>query len=245
MMIRKININVTLVSNLIAEQFPQYSNLTIQPVEYSGIDNRTFRLGDDMLIRLPSAEAYAAQVSKEQTWLATLAPHLPVKIPQALHMGSPNQHYPWHWSIYQWLTGTSANQLILNDATLAMIAKDLAKFIKTLHTIPTQHAPEGGAHNYYRGCHPSVYDENARSDIENLRHIIDANKALNVWEKAMSSTWPSDLVWVHGDIASGNILILNDTLAAVIDFGCMAIGDPACDLVIAWTFFTGEARKIF
>ena len=242
---KSINITTSLVKNLISEQFPQYKTLNIKPVEFSGIDNRTYHLGNDMLIRLPSAEGYAAQALKEQKWLPELAKHLSIQIPTPLHLGKPNQDYPWNWSIYRFIFGTSVNQLKLSSDVCENLAKDLAKFIKELHKTPTNNAPHGDLHNYYRGCHPCVYDSNTRADIQTLSSIIDADKALALWETATSSKWEPEPVWVHGDMAIGNILIQDGKLAAVIDFGCMGIGDPACDLVIAWTFFDGEARKIF
>lgn len=241
----KIDITLQIAKELIAEQFPEYLELPIESVEFSGIDNRTFRLGDDMLMRLPSAKGYAAQVLKEQRWLPQLAGHLSTQIPKPLHAGKPSQGYPWNWSIYRWLPGTSLNQLKLSSDESEQLAKDLAIFIKELHNIPTEGAPKGGLHNYYRGCHLSVYDKDARRDIEKLNDIIDADKALALWEKTLSSKWAYKPIWVHGDIATGNILMQKKELTAVIDFGCMGIGDPACDLVIAWTFFDGKARRVF
>lgn len=241
----KLDITVSLATELITEQFSQWDHLPIKPIELSGWDNRTFRLGDAMSIRLPSAAEYAAQVHKEQQWLPVLATHLSMQIPEPIVIGQPAKNYPWNWSVYKWIPGNSANQLTFTDIQLAVIAQDIADFIKELHLVPTQNAPISGLHNYYRGSHLSVYDKDARSAIEKLSNIIDVAKALAVWNRAISSKWQVDPVWVHGDVASGNILMRDNKLAAVIDFGCMAIGDPACDLVIAWTFFAGESRAIF
>jgi len=160
-------------------------------------------------------------------------------------MGKPNQDYPWNWSIYRFIPGTSVNHLDLSANASENLARHLANFIKELHLAPTKDAPIGGLHNYYRGCHPSAYDKDARADIKKLSSIIDADKALALWEAANSTKWESAPVWVHGDMAIGNILMQDNNLVAVIDFGCMGIGDPACDLVIAWTFFDGKARQIF
>mgnify|MGYP001064754964 CR=1 FL=1 len=198
-----------------------------------------------MLVRLPSAEGYAAQVPKEQKWLPILNINLNIQIPIPLHLGKPNENFPWHWSIYQFIPGESANHLKLTNSEKCELANDLANFSKSLHKAPTEGAPKGGLHNYYRGCHPSVYDKAARKDINTLAHMIDADKAVKTWEKALNSIWRTTPVWVHGDLAIGNLLIQNRKLCAVIDFGCMAVGDPACDLVMAWTYFDGEARQIF
>lgn len=240
-----LKLNAQLAQQLIATQFPQFENYQIKPVELSGNDNRTFRLGEEMLIRLPSAKGYAAQVEKEQLWLPKLGQHLSIEIPTPLHQGKPCEIYPWSWSIYNWIEGESANQVDLTSIEMEILALDLANFLKNLQQAPIKGAPMGGAHNYYRGCSTAIYDIEARADLKALSNVIDVTKALRVWEQALISTWNLQPVWVHGDVAPGNFLIRNSKLAAVIDFGCMAIGDPACDLVIAWTFFQGAARECF
>lgn len=240
-----IDIHLALVTKLIKQQFPQWSHLPILPVAQSGIDNRTFRLGDELLIRLPSAQGYAAQVEKEQRWLPILASHLSTTVPTPLAQGSPSKDYPWNWSIYRWIHGESANLVELNPFDQQRIAKQLANFLKELHQVSTQDAPPAGAHNYYRGAHPHVYDKETRLSIHRLSSRAKADKATAIWEKALDSQWSKDPVWVHGDFASGNILLKEDCLTAIIDFGCMGIGDPACDLTIAWTFLDEESRKMF
>jgi aminoglycoside phosphotransferase (APT) family kinase protein len=239
------DITLSLVSNLIKEQFPQWAHLPIRPVELSGWDNRTFRLGEQMSIRLPSAEYYAAKVFIEQRWLPVLAPQLSIPIPQPIAMGKPSEQYPWHWSIYRWIEGTSANALALDDSQLSLLAFDLVQFLNELHMIDTTLAPLPGSHNGYRGAHPSVYDAETKAVIAMLHNVIDADAATAVWERALQSTWTKKPVWIHGDMSAGNILIKDGRLAGVIDFGGMGVGDPACDLVIAWTVLTYESRKIF
>lgn len=240
-----MEITTNLVTQLISEQFPQWSHLPIKSVEIDGHDNRTFRLGDEMSVRMPSAEPYAAKVHKEQKWLPILAPHISLSIPQPIALGQPSQNYPWNWSIYKWLEGTSANALELNDLTLQTIALQLANFLNELHRIDITNAPLAGAHNFFRGGNLAVYDSEARTAISELKNLIDANKAILLWEKSLSSKWQESPVWIHGDFAAGNILVRNDQLSAVIDFGGTAIGDPACDLVIAWTFLKNKSREIF
>lgn len=239
-----IEINLSLVIKLIKQQFPQWSHLAISPVDQGGIDNRTFRLGNELLIRLPSAEVYAAQVEKEQQWLPILAPHLSTTIPTPVAQGSPSKDYPWSWSIYRWIRGESANLVELNPLDQHGIAKQLANFLKELHQISIQNAPPAGAHNYYRGAHPCVYDKETRLSISTLSSDR-ADKATDIWEKALNSQWNKNPVWIHGDFASGNILLKEKRLTAIIDFGCMGIGDPACDLTIAWTFLDKKSREIF
>lgn len=135
-------INTSLVQHLISSQFPQWKHLPIQPVALSGWDNRTFHLGDQMLVRLPSAAPYAGQAEKEYTWLPKLAPFLPLPIPSPIAIGNPTQNYPWKWSIYHWLKGESAATAHINNLT--NFAKDLAQWIAALHRInPTGGPPPG------------------------------------------------------------------------------------------------------
>jgi aminoglycoside phosphotransferase (APT) family kinase protein len=137
----EVQIDASLVSRLVATQFPQWAHLPIRPVAFGGWDNRTFHLGAQMTVRLPSAAAYSLQVEKEQRWLPRLAPHLPLPIPVPLAMGQPAAGYPWHWSVYRWLDGEIAT--IERIADLGQFAINLAQFLIALYRIdPTgDHRP--------------------------------------------------------------------------------------------------------
>ena len=239
------HINTDLVKKLISEQFPEYAHLPIKSVRKQGHDNRTYRLGNDMLVRMPSAEYYALKVPKEQELLPLLKPYLSVDIPVPIKMGNPSRDYPFNFSIYKWLDGTSANFLKLNDKALESIAIQLAKFLKELHGIVGIDGPSPGKHNGWGGDHVSVYDQGARKQIAELSEIIDEHKAMKLWEQACKTNPNKKSVWIHGDFAFGNFLIKDGELSGVIDFGGMAIGDPASDLVIVWTFLKGKSRKVF
>lgn len=238
-------ITESLVTKLISEQFPEWKDLLIKSVTHQGCDNKTFRLGEHMLVRLPSSEEYMRQVEKEHKWLPLLASHLPLPIPEPIAIGGPSKYYPWNWSVYKWIEGDSANTVKLDDVHLETIALQLADFLNEFHKFDAAGAPAPGLHNWWRAAHTSVYDAETRVLIKKLTSLIDADKANSLWEKAISSKWDKDPVWVHGDIASGNILLKDNRLSAVIDFGCMGIGDPACDLTIAWTFFKNKSRIKF
>lgn len=239
----KVIIDLPLVQRLVHKQFPQWADLTIKPVKLSGWDNRTFHLGDRMTIRLPSNAEYAPQVKKEQYWLPKLAPQLPLSIPKPIAMGNPTAEYPWHWSIYQWLEGQTAATAHIND--LNLFAENLAKFLKALQQCNTLGAPVAGPDNFYRGGDLSVYDVETRKAIAKIDDEQLAETLTAIWKKALSSSWQANPVWIHGDIAVGNLLVENGELLAVIDFGQLAIGDPACDLAIYWTFLSGQSCKIF
>lgn len=243
MPITKANINGELVSRLIAAQFPQWAHLPIRPVEVDGWDNTTFRLGEDMSVRLPSAGRYAAQVEKEHRWLPRLAPHLPLPIPVPLAMGAPAAGYPWHWSVYRWLDGEHAT--VERIADLRQFATMLADFLAALYRIDPAGGPPPGPHNFYRGGPLTVYDAETRNAIAALAGTIDTDAATEVWEAALRAPWNGTPVWVHGDVAAGNLLVKAGRLHAVIDFGSSGVGDPACDTVIAWTLLFGESRAAF
>lgn len=239
----KPHIDAALVTRLVAQQFPQWKGLPIKQVASSGWDNRTFHLGRHMLVRLPSAASYALQVEKEQRWLPKLAPLLPLPIPVPLVMGVPADFYPWPWSIYQWLDGQAAT--LERIADLPRFATALAQFLAALQQIDASGGPPPGPHNFFRGGPVSVYDAETRQAIEVLSGSIDTDAATAVWDEALVAKWQGSPVWFHGDVAAGNLLVRNGRLNAVIDFGTSGVGDPACDLSIAWTLLEGESREAF
>ena len=243
MSVASVDINEALVRRLVAAQFPQWAHLPITQVAIGGNDNRTFHLGDEMSVRLPSAEGYADQVEKEHWWLPRLAPLLPLPIPVPLAKGTPADSYPWHWSIYRWMEGETAG--VERIADLREFAAALAHFLAALQRIDPAGGPPPGRHNFYRGASLSMYDAETRQALKALDGRIDTDAAAKVWETALHSTWDGAPVWLHGDVAAGNLLVKDGRLSAVIDFGCSAVGDPACDMTIAWTLLSGESRDTF
>jgi aminoglycoside phosphotransferase (APT) family kinase protein len=239
----EVRIDAALVRRLVAAQFPQWAELPVVPVSPGGRDNRTFRLGDALSVRLPSAERYAAQVEKEQRWLPLLAPRLPLPIPAPVLHGVPGEGYPWPWSVVRWLDGDDAANAHVGD--LAQLASALGRFLAALQAIDTSGGPPPGPHSFWRGGPLSVYEREARNAIDALSGEIDAASANAALEEALASAWRGAPVWIHGDVAASNLLVQGARLAAVIDFGCAAVGDPACDLAIAWTLFANESRAAF
>ena len=238
-----VHIDVPLVRRLVADQFPDWADLPIKPVKMGGHDNRTFHLGDEMSIRLSSAQRYAAHLKTAQAWLPKLAQYLPLPIPMPLAMGEPAHGYQWNWSINTWLAGECAATERIND--LAQFAKDLANFLNALQRIDTKGAPVPGLDNFFRGGELSVYDAETRDCIRELHDVVDTKAATAVWESALQARWLGLPVWTHGDVAIGNLLVERGRLCAVIDFGQLAAGDPACDVTIAWTRLTEPSRRIF
>jgi aminoglycoside phosphotransferase (APT) family kinase protein len=239
----RAGIVAALVKRLLVAQFPQWSELPVTPVEVDGWDNRTYRLGDDMTVRLPTADGYTPAVEKEHRWLPVLAPHLPVPIPVPLGIGKPADGYPHPWSIRRWLRGETANPDRIED--LPVFAVDVAGFLLALQAIDASGGPRAGAHSFYRGASLTHYDAETHDCLTKLEGHIDTAKAREVWEAALAARWDGPAVWFHGDIAHGNLLVENGRLVAVIDFGTCGVGDPSCDLVISWTMFSGDSREAF
>jgi aminoglycoside phosphotransferase (APT) family kinase protein len=239
----KADITPELVARLVAAQFPQWAHLPVTPVELDGWDNTTVRLGKEYLVRLPSDDAYIAQIDKEHRWLPILGRHLPLPIPEPVAKGHPGGGFPRPWSVYRWLEGEIAS--VENVADLTHFAADLAGFLAALYAIEPTDGPPPGAHSFFRGGSINVYDEETRESIEILADEIDGKAAADVWDAAIAGIWDRTPVWVHGDVAATNLLVADGRLTAVIDFGCSAVGDPACDLVMTWTFLVGESRDAF
>jgi aminoglycoside phosphotransferase (APT) family kinase protein len=192
-------IDSSLAERLVAAQFPQWAELPITPVHHQGWDNRTFRLGTELSVRLPSAAQYALQVEKEHRWLPRLAPELPLPIPVPLAVGEPGEGFPWPWSVYRWIEGEPAT--IERIADLSAFARTLAEFLVALRAVDARGGPSPGPHNFYRGAPVAVYDDETRRALSALTGEIDIIAARAVWDAAIATTWTADPVWFHGDVA--------------------------------------------
>lgn len=244
----EVVINAPLVRSLLTAQFPQWAHLPIKRVASSGTDNAMYRLGRDRAVRLPRIPGAAPQVVKEQQWLPRLAPHLPLPIPVPLADGEPGEGYSFKWSVCPWLVGENAT--LEHISSPEQMAADLAHFIKSLQRID----PTGGPlpkHDGARGVPLVRRDTATRAAITNLHDLNmftthKAEVATTIWENALHAPmWEREGVWIHGDLQSGNLLAQRGRLSAVIDFGAMYIGDPACDTMPAWNLFSAEIRETF
>ncbi|MFJ1897655.1 aminoglycoside phosphotransferase family protein [Streptomyces sp. NPDC088115] len=239
----RAGIDAALVQRLIDAQFPHWSGLPVTPVAVDGWDNRTYRLGDAMTVRLPTAAGYVPAVEKEHHWLPRLAPSLPVAVPPVLALGAPGEGYPYPWSVRRWLRGETAALDRIDD--VPRFARTVADFLLALQRCDATGGPAAGEHSWYRGASPAHYDAETRRCLAALEGRVDTRRARAVWEAALAAPWQGEPVWFHGDIASGNLLVEGGELTAVIDFGTSGVGDPACDLVIAWGLLSGESREAF
>jgi aminoglycoside phosphotransferase (APT) family kinase protein len=235
--------DVPLVARLVAVQFPQWADLRPVPVDSAGTDNALYRLGEDMVVRLPRIPAAVAQVDKEHRWLPELGPQLPLAIPVPLVRGAPGEGYPWPWSIYGWLEGATTTEVPVD---LERAARQLAGFVAALHRISPDGGPRPGAHNFFRGVPLAVRDGATRHALDALQGMVDVAAAAAVWEDTLGApVWPGPDVWLHGDLQPANLLGADGDLSAVIDFGCVGVGDPACDVMVAWTYLSAESRPLF
>jgi aminoglycoside phosphotransferase (APT) family kinase protein len=234
----EVDTDAALVRRLLAAQFPRWADLSIEPVVSYGTDHDIYRLGDSLAVRLPRIGWATAQAAKEREWLPRLAPRLPLAVPVQLAMGEPAEGYPFAWSVYEWLPGENCNGAI-DD--LEQAAVDLAAFVKALRLVDARdaHARPRGA----RGAPLAELDGAVRRSIAELGDRIDGDAARRSWDESLDAAdWDGDDVWVHGDLLPGNLLVVEGRLSAVIDFGCLNAGDPACDLQPAWNVFAGESR---
>jgi aminoglycoside phosphotransferase (APT) family kinase protein len=232
--------SVELVRRLVEDQLPQWAALDVRPVASSGTDNALFRLGTDLVVRLPRIGWAVEDVTKEQTWLPRLAPHLPVPVPAPVALGRPGHGYPWRWSVYRWLDlGTNPAVGALEDPV--GLAQDLAAFVRALRAVDPTGGPEAS-----RGGLLAERDEQTRECAAAVADEYPTGLLLEMWEDALAAPpWAGDPVWLHGDLTAGNLLVRGGRLTAVIDFGCLGTGEPAIDLLPAWNLLPPDARAAF
>jgi aminoglycoside phosphotransferase (APT) family kinase protein len=244
MHVDEVDIDETLVRQLLAAQFPQWADRSIEPVPSAGTNNALYRLGSDMAVRLPRIEGAIGQMDKEHLWLPRLAPLLPLAIPVPLALGRPGVGYPWPWSVYQWLEGEKAEgQRIVEEG---QAARDMAQFISALQRINPVDWPPPGLPNSSRGVPLSTRDAPTRAAIADLSGMLDTDAVTAAWDAALQvPAWHGPPVLTHGDLLPGNLLVQRGRISAVIDFEGLGVGDPACDLIVAWSLLSAHTRDIF
>ncbi|MEV0258513.1 aminoglycoside phosphotransferase family protein [Streptomyces sp. NPDC050732] len=234
------DIDEGLVRRLVGAQFPAWAGLPVERVASAGTSNAMYRLGGDMVVRLPRVAGAAEDVERERVWLPRLAPALPVAVPVPLGKGRPGEGYPYAWSVFRWLDGTTPDPG-RPCAEPALFAKDVAEFVSALREVDPAGAPVA-----YRGDPLAGRDTHTREVIAELGGLVDERAVTAVWEAAVRApAWKGPGVWVHGDLQPGNVLVDGGRLGAVIDFGCMGTADPAVDLIAAWYLMDAGARRDF
>jgi aminoglycoside phosphotransferase (APT) family kinase protein len=232
----ELHTDVALVSRLLEGQFPQWAELPVERVSSSGTVNALYRLGGDLVVRLPRTDWGLGAVDRELRWLPRLAPHLPVEIPVPLAKGAPAEGYPWEWGIYPWLEGE------MPAAGESSLARELARFVRALHGVELRGGPPAG-----RGAAAlERFDEETRAALVELRGIVDTDAAAAIWDEALRTPgWSAPPVWTHGDLMPANLLVRDGRLTGVIDWGGFGLGDPAVDLMPAWNLLDTAGRDVF
>jgi aminoglycoside phosphotransferase (APT) family kinase protein len=237
----EIEVDEKLVRHLLATQVPQLADGPLAKVEPWGTDNAIWRLGDELVVRLPRIHWAAAQPELEAEWMPRLAPYLPVVIPEPVALGEPDDCYPYRWSVHRWIHGDGAAIDRMDDPIA--FASDLAEVVRALQAVPTDGAPP--ASNRARPL--ADYDTATRWAIESWAgHLIDAEAATAVWEEALAAP-PHDgpSVWVQGDL-EGNCVVSHGRLSGIVDWGSACAGDPAVDVQVIWSpLFSDASREVF
>ena len=232
----EVSVDERLVRALLRDQFPELAALDLVELE-AGWDNFIFRLGDELVVRLPRRALAAGLVAHEQQWLPVLAPRLPLAIPAPVGAGRPGRGYPWSWSVCPWFHGAPAHVAPVADPKDA--AAQLGGFIAALHV----DAPPDAPPNPFRGGPLAPRDDVVRERAASLSDVVDDVAVVDRWA-ALSATppWDRPPVWLHGDLHPGNVLVTDGRISAVIDFGDITAGDPATDLAVAWMLLPETAR---
>ena len=235
----EVDIDVELVHRLLVTQFPGWSGLPVDAVPSTGTVNAIYRLGHDMCVRLPRVQEWADDLLKELQWLPVLAPHLPLAVPAPVAAGEPGSGYPFRWAIYRWYEGRTFALDRVADEHQA--AADLAHFVRELRRVDASGGPPSRRDRPLR-----VRDAETRSAIESLPASIDTEAVTAAWEASLRlPEWDGSPVWTHGDLLPPNLLVENGRLSAVLDFGNVGVGDPAVDVIPAWSVFSAEGRHAF
>jgi aminoglycoside phosphotransferase (APT) family kinase protein len=235
----EVDIDADLVAQLVVEQFPELADQPIRPVQSTGTVNAIYRIGDDLCARLPRVGSWAGDLKNEAHWLPMLAPHLSLRVPVPVATGQPGNGYPFGWAVYEWIDGQPYADELVDDERQA--ARDLAQFVAELRAIvPVDTAPRGGRR-------PLVeQDASTREAIDLSRDVIDRDAATAAWDRALEApVWQGKPVWIHADLLRPNLLVQGGRLAAVIDFGAVGVGDPAADVIAAWSVFNAAGRDEF
>lgn len=235
----EIDTSVALVQRLLAAQFPAWAGLPVERVVSDGTDNALYRLGNDKVVRLPRVLWSAPSLEREFACLTRLARGLPLAIPVPLALGRPGEGFPFSWAVFRWIEGASAVLERMRDRH--EVARDLAAFILALRRADVAGAPASGRAESLAAREVRVLDA-----IGKLRAEIDVGAVMAVWRAALQApAWAGAPVWIHADLHVGNLLARDGRLAAVIDFGCVGLGDPACDVMAAWLYFSADERRTF
>jgi aminoglycoside phosphotransferase (APT) family kinase protein len=236
----EVHIDPRLVRRLIDAQFPQWSGLPLRSVATIGWDNALFRLGTELVVRVPRRQLGADCLAIEHRWLPEIAPRLPIRVPTPVGRGEPAEGYPWPWSVCPWLAGRMA--AVASGVRPFEVAHQIAVFLRAIHV---EAPPDAPVHPFGRGASLARRDADTRRRIEGCPEPFDRALLVKAWERAMAAPeWSGPHLWLHGDLHPANLLVSRGRLSAVLDFGDLCSGDPAADLMGAWMLLPAAARTV-
>lgn len=241
----QLTIDESVVSGLLAAQFPQWSGLPLRPVPSGGTVNALYRVGNEVLLRLPLRPGTGADdLLAEQRACHRFAGLLPVLVPEPVALGAPGDGYPSPWAAYRWIDGEIADPHRLDRLPdeAERLAADLAEVVRALRAVPTGDTVSTGRG---RGAPLAASADWVAESLRLSRGLTDTAALAREWQRALAAAPPPRLTWVHTDLMPGNLLLREGRLVAVIDFGGADIGDPAVDLMPAWNLFGEPARSTF
>lgn len=228
-----------LVRRLVADQFPGWHDLPVTEVESAGTDNALYRLGDELVVRMPKIDWAVPELDTRARWLPILTPRLSHPVAAPIAVGEPGRGYPWRWSVYRWLDG--ANPVVGQLDRPDQLAADVVDFISSLRSLDPTLGPPAG---FRRGGHLDDRDLPTRHAIADLGDEIDQEAVTAAWEASLdagSSSAPQ--VWLHADLSPGNLLVQAGRLSAVLDF-TPGVGLPDCELIVAWNLLPPSGRSV-
>jgi aminoglycoside phosphotransferase (APT) family kinase protein len=232
------------VGRLIAKQFPEWDGLPLAVLDRQGTDHVLFRLGDELLVRMPKIDWAADQAVTDARWLPRLAPNLPVRIPAPVGVGEPDEGFPWQWTVVPWIAGDNPG---VSERSQPSLAREVAAFVRALQAVDRDGAPLKTGRS--RGTPLAPNDDAAQAALRELASHddgIDLDAVARAWDDAVTApVWDQPPVWIHSDIQPGNLILDGGRLAAVIDFGGLGLGDPAPDVAAAFWTFRGAARSTY
>ncbi|MFN8084573.1 MAG: aminoglycoside phosphotransferase family protein [Dermatophilaceae bacterium] len=240
------------VRALLDGQRPDLAGRPVVPLgeDSTGTDNVLYRLGDDLVVRLPRTPSAAASLVTETRLLPELVGRLPVDIPAPVHVGAPGAGYPHPWAVLPWLPGVdawAAREGLTGRQGLGL-AEDLAQLVTTLWQVPRE-AYEGVVPTRAqgrRGGGLATLDEDLEEWLDEAGGLVDVDAVRGSWQESRAAAdWDGRAVLSHGDLIPGNLLVQGGRLSAVIDWGGAGAGDPALDLIPAWAVVDGQAAARF
>jgi len=240
----QVDVTADQVAALVAGQFPRWRHLPVRPVTSHGTVNALFRLGDDLVLRLPlrpsAGPARRDELHLEQENARRIAGHVPLEVPEPLALGAPGDHYPGWWAVYRWIPGETASHHTIAGA--GSFATALAGFVTALHRVGTEGRTWDGV---YRGGPLATQDAEVQRALTESTHLVDTVRLAGIWARCRDAAPAAADVWIHADLMPGNLLVRDGRLVAVIDLGTVCVGDPAVDLMPAWNLLPAGAREVY